>query len=234
MEELTNLSPSPQYSIRSLTQTLNSNSWTETNRLHEPLEEAKLDNKFLLVYGNAGKHQVTAFHLLRMRIWSDRRYQAFDGHYFPKNSHFQYEPPLQMSCKQIHFQARDIQTLRQENLHTITCVYAHFSADRTEKSGTRLQLFTVTHPHPGCKRKDGQKVEILTCLQEQKPWQRRLFLANTDLLKNTSINTPKLSWLQERNKVAFPPNPWEGLSQLNPPHLDRPARICLKHRLFWR
>lgn len=144
-----------------------------------------------------------------------------------------------MSCKHIHFQARNIQTLRQEDLHTITRVYAHFSADRTEKSGTPLQLFTVTHPHPGCKGKDRQKVEILTCLQVQKPWQRSLLLANTDLLKNTSINTPKLSWFQERNKVAFPPNPWEGLSQLNPPHLDRQhtvsaARICLKHRLFWR
>lgn len=91
-------------------------------------------------------------------------------------------------------------TYDSENVHTIMCMYAHLSAEIMEKSSIQMQLFTVIHPHPGCKGKGRLKAEIQTYFKAQKPWQGSLLLATTDFFKNTSRNTPKLSWLQERNK----------------------------------
>lgn len=109
-----------------------------------------------------------------------------------------------------------------ERLHTIMCMYACLSADIMKKSGILMQLCTIIYPHPGCKGKERGKAKIPTYFKAQKPWQGNLLLAATDFWKYTSSNTPKLSWLQERNKVASPPNPWERLPQLNLPCLHRP------------
>lgn len=109
-----------------------------------------------------------------------------------------------------------------ETLHTFMSTYACSSAEIMRKSGILMQLFTIIYPHPGCKGKERWKAEILTYFKAQKPWQGSLLLAALDFWKHTTRNT--LSSLGYKKKQGcISSNPWEGLPQLNPPHLHRPS-----------